>query len=277
MPSQSEIIGDHPVAPNQFAAWLQCADIAVTETKCYRSLTNTIPVSDPQLIEWLARKLIQHHYEDERVEKLKQKYTELGFPQYAEQFRKLPRADKTRKGNAAETLLVEYVESCRNKEMIKVYKLRFNPNVDQSMKGDDMLMGEFVDGKKEKLKLFLGEAKFRSTPDRTVINEITEALAIDKKPLSFTFLVEQLQRDSSTKDLSESLEKFLLDDIKGQGNLMYTGLLLSNEKTFAVVDPYLTSDNKTFLFISIGIQDPAILIAEAFKRAEALVLAPTTI
>ena len=51
-------------------------------------------------------------------EKLKENFTNLGFPKYAEQHRKLPVADKTRKGNATEIILSEYIEECKEKKMI---------------------------------------------------------------------------------------------------------------------------------------------------------------
>ena len=83
MPLQSDLIGNHPVLPHIFHRWLSCNDIAVTATKCHRSLQNLIPISDAGLIEWLAQKLIQHHYDDARLERLKQKYREIGYTQYA--------------------------------------------------------------------------------------------------------------------------------------------------------------------------------------------------
>ena len=45
-----------------------------------------------------------------------------------------------KKGNATEILLTDYIQASQKKEFIKVYKLKYNPNVDQAIKGDDTLM-----------------------------------------------------------------------------------------------------------------------------------------
>lgn len=276
MPTQSELIGNHPVPPNIFQRWFRCNDVAVTATKCHRSLETLIPVTDEQLIEWLAQKLIHHHYEDTRVERLKQKYREIGYPQYAEQHRKLPRLDATKKGNATEILLVEYIEGCQNKPLTKIFRLRYNPNVDQSMKGDDALLVDiFQDNNgNDQIKIFLGEAKYRQTPSAAVVNEIANSLSRDKKPLSFSFLVEQLLKDEDSEAIGDLLDKFLVDEVKNGEKIIYAGFLLGNQNTFRFVDNNLNSNNPSLVFISSGIQNSQDLISAAYTRAEALLLNP---
>lgn len=188
MSLHKQLIGSHPITPYIFERWLNCTDIEPTDERCYRSLNPKIPSTDPDLIQWLGQKLVHHHYDENRIQKLKQKFTELGFPEYAEQHRKLPRADK-QKGNATEILLIEYIESCQNKALIKAYKLRYNPNVDQAIKGDDMLLVDILTNQQgsEEVKLYLGEAKFRKTPTKTIVDTISEALGKEKLPLSYSF------------------------------------------------------------------------------------------
>lgn len=86
-------------------------------------------------------------------------------------------------------MLIEYIESCQNKALIKAYKLRYNPNVDQAIKGDDMLLVDILTNQQgsEEVKLYLGEAKFRKTPTKTIVDTISEALGKEKLPLSYSF------------------------------------------------------------------------------------------
>lgn len=278
MKSQKDLIGDHPVIPNIFGKWLACTDVAVTSTKVHRSLTGILSSTDTDLIDWLGRKLFNHHHSEYRIDKLLENYSKLGYPAYAEQHRKLPIADKTKKGNATEIILTEYLEGCFGKSLIKVFKLKYNPNVDQAIKGDDTLMVDIVnDGKSDKVKVYLGEAKFRKSPSSTVVKTIAKSLAKDKKPLSYSFLIDELGRDPVTRDLADKLDTFLIDEIKGKGDLIYTGLLLSDEGTYDKVETYLDNDNPEFVFISIGINNPEDLITEAFIKAETFVTDPTSL
>ena len=279
MSLHEDLIGAHPPAPHEFARWMDSSDIEPTGARCHRALTSKLTANEPALVQWLAEKLVHHHYDQTRIERLKQKYTDAGFPQYAEQNRNLPRADKTKKGNATEILLIEYIESCQGKPLIKAFKLRYNPNVDQAIKGDDTLMVDIkVDDKgKNSLKIFLGESKFRATPVKKVIKDITESLGKDKLPLSFSFLISELSRDSATKPTADLLDSFLISEIKSKGDITYTGLLLSNTQTSTVVERHLVTDNPNLIFISAGIDNPQTLIDQAFIRAEAMIANPMTL
>ncbi len=278
MKTQIDLIGDHPSLPNIFAKWLSSTDNPVTGTKRHRSLSGIIASDDPDLIEWLGRKLFDHHHSDFRVEQLKINYTKLNYPGYAEMHRKLPIADRTRKGNATEIILTEYIESCIGRSAVKAFKLKYNPNADQALKGDDTLLVDIVDnGSGEVVKVYLGEAKYRTAPTKKVVGDISSSLAKDKKPLSFSFLVEELARNPATLEIAKKLDAVMIDDIKGRGNLIYTGLLLSDLRTEAKVEATLNSDNPDFVMISIGIENPIELIKHAFTKAESFVTNPATI
>jgi hypothetical protein len=275
MASQTDLIGNHPALPHVFAKWLVCNDVPVTANKSHRSLTSQIATTDNDLIDWLGRKLFEHHHSDYRIEKLKEKYTELGFGKYAERNRKLPTADKTRKGNATEILLTEYIESCRKKKLIKVFKLKYNPNVEQALKGDDTLMVDIVsNGQNHKVKMYLGEAKFRKTPSKAVLEDLAKSLGKEKRPLSYSFLVDELGRNAETKDVADILDSFIVEEIKSNGDLFYSGFLLSNTDTFATVEKHYNSDNPKLVLVSIGITNPEELINKAFEKAEYFVLNP---
>ena len=205
--------------------------------------------------------------------KNKEKYKSLGFAKYAEQHRKLPITDKVKKGNATEILLTDYIQASQKKEFIKVYKLKYNPNVDQAIKGDDTLMVDlFEENGNEKIKIYLGESKFRTTPQKNVVEDITKSLNKDTLPLSYTFLVEEIAK--SDELLARKLDDYIVQDIKDRGDLIYVGLLLSNTKTSETVEKHLNSDNSNLVFISIGIGQPEEFIKSIFEKAEELISNP---
>jgi hypothetical protein len=276
MTKQIDLIGNHPNAEHPLGIWLKANDIPVTATKCHRELTEINNEENEDLILWMANKLISHHYSTFRLEQLKKKYGELGFPKYAEQNRKLPIADKVKKGNATEILLTEYIQSTLNRELIKVFKLKYNPNVDQAIKGDDTLMVDlFQQEGGDDLKIYLGESKFRKIPDKTAVNDISSSLEKEKMPLSYSFLVEEIAK--SNEELALKLDDFIVQDIKDKSQLIYTGLLLSNENTSANVERNLSNDNPELIFISIGIKNPENFINLVFEKANELIANPSTL
>lgn len=277
MPSQAELIGEHPIAPNIFDTYFSCTDHAPTETQCHRSLVEKADLDDDALIDWLAHKIIDHHYDPDKLERLKRAYERAGFPLYAAQHRQLPEADRTKKGNGTEVMLIEYIDSCQvDHRLYKAYKFRYNPNVDQSMKGDDSLMIELIkdDQGNDDLRVFFGEAKFRSVPDRAVLTELSSSLGKDKLPISYSFLVDVLFKDPATESVGRLLENFLVAEIKAKGNLRYAGLLLSNPRTPEFVTTNFSCDNPALVFISAGIEAPADLINAAFQKAKDLLAKP---
>lgn len=279
MPSQAELIGDHPIDPNIFYKWFTPSDPPPKAHICHRALSGNVAPDDPEIIEWLAGKIIEHHYKPALIGRLKQKFSDLGFPEFAAQFRQIPISDKTRKGNATEIILVEYIENCQNRPLLKTFRLRYNPNVDQAMKGDDALLIDLIKDQQgnDDLKVFLGEAKFRGIPDKAVLEEIQNSLGKDKLPLSYSFLIQRLEEDFRTEAIATHLSNFVLREIKAQGNLKYAGLLLSKENTGAFVEKYFTIDNPAMVIISIGIAEPASLISNAFARAQVLLNNPAQI
>jgi hypothetical protein len=276
MTKQINLIGNHPSAKHTLGAWLQANDIPVTATKCHRELTEINKEENEDLILWMANKLISHHYTDFRLEQLKKKFTELGFEKYANQHRKLPNDLNVKKGNAAEIILIEYIQSTLNKGLIHAFKLRYNPNVDQSMKGDDTLLVDLFEEKgKKALKIYLGESKFRKTPDKKSVTDISDALEKEKMPLSFSYLIEELFK--TDENLASELEEFFVQDIKDKGDLIYTGLLLSNTDASKRVEANLNNDNPNLVFISIGIRNPENFIDLVFEKANEIIANPSTL
>lgn len=276
MKTQTQVIGGHPAAPNIFGVWLDHNDIAVTGTKKHRELSQNVHANRQTVIDWFARKLINHHMDDDRLDRLKKKYRDLNFPQYAAANRKLPATDKTKKGNGIEVLLIEYIEACQGKPLHKHYKLRYNGNVNQAMKGDDVLLIDVVEDaqKNDTVKLFLGESKFRSTPNAAIVNTLSSSLSATKLPLSYTFVVDELSKEPATKNLADFLDEFIITEIKAKGNIMYAGLLVSNTRASHFVEANLNNANDDLVIVSLGLDNPVDLINDAFAAAEHLVLNP---
>jgi hypothetical protein len=276
MTKQINLIGNHPNIDHPIGAWLNSNDILVTATKCHRELTEKNPDDNDDLILWMANKLIEHHYSSSRIDKLKEKYTDLGFEKYAKQHRRLPNDLNVKKGNATEILLIEYIQSSLKKDLIHTFKLRYNPNIDQAMKGDDTLLIDLIEQENTNdLRIYLGESKFRTTPAKQAIEDISSSLEKDKMPLSYSFLVEEIEKHD--KELASKLDDFIVQDIKDNGNLFYTGLLLSNENTSRIVEKNFNNDNPELIFISIGIKDPVNFINLVFDKANELIANPSTL
>lgn len=278
MSKQLKLIGSHPGEEHPLGAWLVVNDIPITPTKCHRELTERGSVNYEKLIDWMANKLITHHHANSELENLKKKYKELGFDhfaKYAGDRRKLPIVDKVKKGNATEILLIEYIQSCSERQLIHSFRLRYNPNVDQSMKGDDVLMVEcFEKNNVPDIKIFFGEAKFRSAPSKDAVDKLSSSLKREKLPVSYTFLLGVIKEN---KEMHEILDNFIVQDIKDKGQLIYTGLLLSNERTSSCVEKHLKNDNPDLIFISIGIKDPQQFINLAFEKANQIIANPSAL
>tara|TARA_R110002072_G_scaffold287464_5_gene453180 strand:+ start:17422 stop:18252 length:831 start_codon:yes stop_codon:yes gene_type:complete len=267
MVKQDKLIGKHPPPPNIFGKWLNSENHPENDRQCHRSLSQIDPSIEDELIEWLSEKIIAYHYKEEQIERLKRKYRQLGFTEYAENLRMIPNDDKTRKGNMAEVVLCEYILSSTTKPLIKTFRFRYSTNIDQSMKGDDMLMIDY-DGEKEDIEIYLGEAKFRQTPSALAVRKIAASLAKDTKPLSFTFLVERLLESESTKDIGNRLGEYVIESIKQQRKITYSGLLLSNISCANTVQKNLDSDNPKLVFLSLGIDNPTVFMEKVFERVE---------
>jgi len=276
MPTQTELIGEHPLPPTIFGKFFDAEDVEVTTQLCHRILKIKSMPPDDEFVDWLAKRLVFHHYDPSTIARLKKKYEDIGFPQYAAKHRQLPTLDVTKKGNATEILLIEYLEGCHGKPMIKTYKLRFNPNVDQAVKGDDILLVNVVDerGENEALRVFLGEAKFRSAPDQDVLADLSSSLAKDKMPISFGYLINELYKSNETLAQAELLDQFVIEEIKKKGNIKFAGMLLSNHRTSNYVTNNFKSDNPSMVIVSAGIRNPSDLINAAFLKAEDLLANP---
>ena len=94
-------------------------------------------------------------------------------------------------------------------------------------------------------------------------------------PLSYSFLVEEIAKNDV--ELALKLDDFIVQDIKDKGQLIYTGLILSNEHTSKFVEKNLNSDNPELILISIGIPNPENFINLVFDKANELIANPSAL
>ena len=178
-----------------------------------------------------------------------------------------PTSYTTKRGNFAEVVMAEYVNASTPAEL-PIYRLRYNPNTNQSMKGDDILL---FDLDSDPARIIVCESKFRSTPNKKAVTEILDGLVRSHKgmlPVSLMFVSERLY-EQGKNELGEKVlkctELFALDKL----DIDYVGFLLGDGSTSAHIDRSTTTELHSLLMISLGVDSPADMVDEAFGRLEA--------
>lgn len=266
MSKQDEILGKHPADHPYLGVWLNYEDKEGTNTSCIRALTERTTFNQ-QIIDWFANKLLEYHYSSREISSVKRKLEKLGYPQFAvyyEQSRRTPRDTNVQKGNATEVLMTEYaLAAIRKADLIYCHRFRYNPNVDQSMKGDDMLLVDFSNGNEP--VFYLGEAKFRKQTDTQVLLEVSRSLNKGKMPLSLTFLRDHFE-------LIDDEKYEMLDDCMTQTlsnyDIRYVGFILSDMKAIQKVEKSWECDNPRHIMLVLSMDKHEEFIAESFEKAE---------
>lgn len=268
MSRQDEILGPHPSKHPVFGTWLDYEDKASTEISCVRVLSEK-SAFDEVVIDPFAKCLIDFHYSPASIEALKVRFEKLGLPEFASyyaQSRKLPQNSKTQKGNAVEVLMTEYSLAAINKpDLTFAHRFRYNPNVDQSMKGDDMLIVDFSDEKNP--VIYLGEAKFRKTVDTEVLKDVQKALAKDKIPLSLTFLRDRYENQDD--EIYEKLDNVLLKKLS-EYDIRYVGFIVGDKKAADKVEEKWECNNSKHIMLVLPLDNPEDFVAQAFDKATSL-------
>lgn len=258
MSKQSELIGEHPTN-GIFSEWCEFEDIIPTINKKHRSLKDKGIVRSV-LIEKLSDWIIEHHTppkQKERIEKKKSILNKHNFTKYVSERMPFPIKNfTTQKGNLGEIILAEYLKSSSKLNLL-IYKFRFNPNIEQSMKGDDVLLFDKNDIKN---KIIMGESKYRTTPDKSVIEDIMQALSKDNLPISLAFIRDRLDEE----EISEQIDDLISEIYKKDIPIVYVGFLHSNHNVRNHVDKHLNSDNENLVLISYGEKNPEDLIKTLF-------------
>jgi hypothetical protein len=189
-----------------------------------------------------------------------------GFEAVQQQLRRFPTNPSTQKGNLAEIVLAEYIATGGG-VLLPVYRLRYNPNIDQSMKGDDVLA---FDLDAEPVRIIVGEAKFRGTSSTVAVTEIVDGLLRSYKgglPVSLQFVADRLYEAEQT-DLADRI----LDCAKlfalGELRIEYVGMLLSDTRAAERVDAVAPGSLRRLAMISLAVQDPDSLVSSCYSKLE---------
>jgi len=265
MTLQDKMIGKHP-ADGVFCRWTDCSDTECTDIKRHRHLSEK-EENRQEAIESIADWLVTYHISESKSSTLRGKQKILDkydFQEYAKSLRIFPKADKTKKGNFGEVILTEYLSQTSGIKVL-IYKLHYNPNVDQSMKGDDVLL---VDEN----RILLGESKFRSTPNKQAVEKVSKSMNTTLAlPISLGFVADRLF-DKGQTELAEHILDIQYKMSKTSFDIKNIGFLLSTTLVKDHVENNMDSANKEFVFISLGIDNPVGFMESAFARAEELLL-----
>ncbi len=262
------ILGKHPVPPQIFGEVLGAKDAETQTRVSHRTLTEK-PGKRVKMVESIRKMLIRHHISPAALERRKQHreaINRLGFEVEQSKLRIFPTNPSTRKGNLAEVVLAEYVAAAGGVSL-PVYRLRYNPNVDQSMKGDDVLA---FDLDSNPVRVIVGEAKFRGVSSSTAVKEIVDGLIRSHKggvPVSLQFVAERLFEIGSDKLGARILDCAKLFTL-GKLRIDYVGMLLSDTQSSDRVDNCTPDSLRHLLMISLGVKEPDSLIDPCYKNLE---------
>lgn len=221
------------------------------------------------MVNCIREMLMRHHVSPEAVERDKERRVamkRLGFDSEQSRMKRFPTNPLTRKGNLAEVVLAEYLVSSTALEL-PVYRLRYNPNVDQSMKGDDVLA---FDLDSDPVRIIVGESKFRATSSKAVVTEMIEGLVRSHKggiPASLQFVADRLfetgDEDTGTRVL-ECATLFALEKLR----LDYVGLLMSDVRSAEKLNQHTDNSIHRLAVISFGLDSPGSIIDPCYDDLE---------
>lgn len=262
------ILGAHPDGRHALGGVLAAADRETAEKIPHRVLTER-PAVRAKTTAVIQAALTQHHASPEALERTK-KHREalkrLGFDAEQSKLRRFPTNPSTRKGNLAEIVLAEYVVAATGLAL-PVYRLRYNPNIDQSMKGDDILA---FDLDADPVRIVVGEAKFRSSSTNKAVKDIVEGLVRSYKagiPASLQFVADRLF-ESGDANLGERVLGCAMLFARGKLRIDYVGLLLSDSRAAERVDAATPAGLHRLAMISFGVDTPDTLVDDCYRGLE---------
>lgn len=157
-------------------------------------------------------------------------------------FDQRPRNSVTRSGNFIEILTCELAK--KQGYDIPVLRLQYNPNRDQSMKGDDMLGFKVPDDEEDKNIILIGEAKFRTDFSKEAVKDAYDGLKdkVRSGPISMEFTASILSREGDKQKAAEimRLRKQILEHntIITQKHLLFLGTVGQPTNPFKYLEEY---------------------------------------
>jgi len=263
----ANIIYDHPTGTHPFAVSLISIDGTTVSGVTYRKLEEN--GHNDVLVDFMVPALQNHHISPDTFERRKELMQSFRIANISIPPSPYPRNVTTQKGNFAEVFLAEYLRSTTETQ-IPVYRLRYNPNVEQSMKGDDVLL---FDMDSDPVRIIVGEAKFRGTPTRQAVVDMIDGLVRSNRaglPVSLMFVADRLFEEGKN-GIAKKVQDCALLFAKNRLRIDYVGLLMSNCNVSNHVNNHTTNELHNLLMISLGTQQPETIVQQAFTRLEGAV------
>lgn len=263
----ANIINDHPTGTHPFAVSLLSMDDTTVSGVEHRKLEEN--GHSDVFLDFMVPALQNHHISPNTLERRKDLMQSLRITNIPIPPSPYPQTAKTRKGNFAEVFLAEYLRSTTEAQ-IPVYRLRYNPNVEQSMKGDDVLL---FDMDSDPVRIIIGEAKFRGTPTKQAVVDTIDGLVRSNKaglPVSLMFVADRLFEEGNS-DIARRVQDCALMFATNKLRIDYVGLLMSNRNASNHVNNHTTNELHNLLMISFGVQPPETIVQQAFARLEGAV------
>lgn len=264
----SDILGDHPTDCHPLGILLSASDGSTESGVPHRALSECDGQRRP-IVECLREMLIQHHVSPEAAERERRRHAamrRLGLEDVQSRMKRFPTNPSTQKGNIAEVVLAEYIAAA-NEVSLPVYRLRYNPNVEQSMKGDDVLA---FDLDSDPVRIIVGESKFRTISSKKAVTDIIEGLARSHKggiPASLQFVADRLF-ETGNEDLGEQILEcaalFALEKLR----LEYVGLLMSDTRSANRLNQHTNNSLHRLAVISFGLDSPSSIVNPCFDGLE---------
>jgi HamA len=188
-------LGPHPSPPHPFGEAFRAKDGYTQSAILHHALSE----QDEKMaiaVAAIREMLIRHHASPDMLERTRRQREAMERLGFGGALRRLPRRSQTnpttRKGNLGEIVLVGYIVIAAGAELL-VYRLRYNPNIEQSTKGGDVLA---FDLDANPVRVIVGEAKFRSTSTPGVVRDLVDSLARSYRgtvPASLQFVAARLE------------------------------------------------------------------------------------
>ena len=264
-PQFKKVVGPHLASTHPISERFSYADGHSQHGVPTRALSETNSDVD-QFVAAMREYLRTHHSSPESLERDRQRRKAYARQGLVLPHTRFPTNPTTRKGNWAEIFLSEYVATSCNADL-HVYRLRYNPNIDQSMKGDDVLA---FDLDANPVRIIVGEAKFRGRSSKKAVIDIVESLERSFQgglPASLQFVADRII-EQGNKDLGQRIEECAGLIARGNLQIDYIGLLASNHLAPTHVEKHAHSSLRRLAVISMALSDGAGLVDSCFDGLE---------
>lgn len=262
-------LGPHPLPPHPCGIHLTATDQNTTHTVPHRLLDDA-PMNTEAFTAAMTQWIANHHVSPENIKRDRIRREALIRQGLVDPSRsRFPTNPDTQKGNWAEILLAEYV-TASGAAQLPIYFLRYNRNDDQSMKGDDVLA---FDLDSDPVRVLVGEAKFRATPSKAVVEELVGALVKSHSgniPASLQFVADRLF-ESGKNELGEKVAECTVHFAQGRLQLDYVGLLVSTKDAHRYMHKNAKASISRLAVISLGLADPEGIVTASYAGARGLV------